>query len=564
MRPHPSIRTHLSIRNRVAGTFSGPKPVGPWTGWSTFPMLRGGPRAVDQRTYLASVAEATSARLRAACQPSRSIGPYELDHKLGEGGGSIVYAAHHHESGRRVAIKVPKGDTRGAVKRIKADFRGGRQFRHRHVVRMHHLLPVGDRYAAVMDRLGGPSLIDYVRGNLPAGELPPLDRLRRVVAQLASGLAHIHASGWIHGDVKPDNVCMTSGGTPRWLDFDLASPFVRPLWMPLPEHVAGTFAYLPPEAIVGEAIAAPADMFSFGRLLSKLICGRLPSWDPGLGSAVAAARIRQQLPRDVPRELLDLCIDLVHVSPVARPTAAEVHCQLSGQTRSLTKPHASPVPKQVAAAASLAMQRADAGKGTMLVIETSPSEPFDLQGLLSDARSEEPRLLLSGRCDRQECTPLQGFDSVLDQLAEWIEQVPLDLRTGWRQAAGEALAQVSPPLAAALEPAAEAPRPAAGGLPAASEAASEAGCEAIVRLLTAIAQERTVVLAIHNLQHLDQASQPLLVRLVQQMPSLPLVIVGTADRRAARLQYVAQLQRAASLTPQKTAAALPITLRVGC
>lgn len=541
-----------SIRNQTAQTFVGGEPLAPWAGWPPFPLREAGPRAVDWRAYRANIRGAAEGRLWSPCQPDRCIGEYQLEHKIGEGGGSIVYAAFSQEDGRVVAIKVPKGEAEIARSRIKSDFRAARRLRHRHVVRMHRLLPIGDRYAAVMEWLSGPSLMEYVRGTLPLGQLPPLARLRLVGGQLAAGLAHMHAAGWVHGDVKPDNVHFTTQGTPRWLDFDLATAPHRPLWMPPPEHVAGTFSYLSPEVIVGQPAAAPADMFSFGRLLSKLVCGRLPSWDPGMGSAVSAARIRQQLPSDTPRELLTLCTQLVHVSPAARPTAAEVYHTLSGTplARMPVSLQPSDPPPQVSAAASEAMRRADDRKGMLLVIETSQSEHFDLQALVAATRSEEPRLLLAGHCDRREETHLRGFDAILDQLALWIERIPASLRADWRHAAGPALALLRPRLAAAVG--------VADDLPAAEpQGTSHAACEALVRLLTAIAQERTVVLSIQNLQDLDDDGQRLLVRLVQQMPSAPIVIVATADRRRGRLEYAATL-------PPTTNEAAPVTLHVGC
>lgn len=463
---------------------------------------------------------------RAVASAPPQIGCYRLDRQIGEGGCSRIFVAQQLERGRRVAIKIPKEPSQNLRSQIKQEFRAARRLDHPHIVRMHRLLPVGDQFAAVMEWLGGPSLMERVRGSLPHGTLPSLPHLKHIAAQLAAALAHIHACGWVHGDIKPDNVHFTGDGVPRWIDFGLATRLDRPTWMPRPENLIGTFAYLPPESILGDPLTPASDMFSFGRLLLKLVCGRLPSWDPGMGEDASAARIRHQLPSGTPRSWTDVCTRLVRLAPSERPSAAEVYEILAGSPLPAFRgtPY-TPPPLAVCASAHQAMSRADAGCGTLLLVESDQPARTDLEPLFSTIRSQEPRLVLSGCCDSGERTPLPAFDAILDQLADWVRQVPTTLRDDWRRCAGDAIGWANPELAAALElPSPSAP----GGLLANPEVA----CDAVARLLAQIAEQRTVVLMIRGIDRLDGASGKLLTRLLGQMPTLPIVVVATARRQS--------------------------------
>lgn len=461
---------------------------------------------------------------RAVASAPPQIGCYRLDHQIGEGGCSRIFIAQQLEGGRRVAIKIPKEPSQTLRSQIKQEFRAARRLDHPHIVRMHRLLPVGDQFAAVMEWLGGPSLMERVRGSLPHGTLPSLPHLNHIAAQLAAALAHIHASGWVHGDIKPDNVHFTGDGVPRWIDFGLATRLDRPTWMPRPENLIGTFAYLPPESILGDPLTPASDMFSFGRLLLRLVCGRLPSWDPGMGENASAARIRHQLPPGTPRSWTDVCTRLVRLAPSDRPTAAEVYEILVGSPLPAFKEMPCAPPRPVFAAAHQALMRADAGRGTLLLVESDQPARIDLEPLIATIRSEEPRLVLSGCCDSGERTPLPAFDAILDQLGDWVRQVPATLRDDWRRSAGDALGWANPELAAALG----VPSP---GAPGGLLANPEAACDAVARLLAQIAEQRTVVLMIRGIDRFDGASGKLLTRLLSQMPSLPIVVVATARRQ---------------------------------
>lgn len=114
----------------------------------------------------------------------------------------------------------------------------------------------------------------------------------RIVTQICEGLAHLHAQGWVHGDLKPDNVLLMADGSVRLSDFGLAAELDGTLgthgWMP----PAGTPDYLPPErwrAPLGERgvqVRPSADIWALGIVIHQVFTGG----DSPFPGATAAAR----------------------------------------------------------------------------------------------------------------------------------------------------------------------------------------------------------------------------------------------------------------------------------
>lgn len=106
----------------------------------------------------------------------------------------------------------------------------------------------------------------------------PWRRAAAIVADVAAGLAHAHARGIVHGDIKPANILLGDDGVPRLLDFNLASDASRQA--PETLVVGGTIPYLAPEhlsALVEGARVTPAcDQYSLGVVLYELLAGERP------------------------------------------------------------------------------------------------------------------------------------------------------------------------------------------------------------------------------------------------------------------------------------------------
>lgn len=138
-------------------------------------------------------------------------------------------------------------------------------------------------------------LMEYVEGSnlkqLFARSDPILhDYVGNILIDMASALEHVHDSGFMHLDFKPENVLVTRNGNVRLVDFDLAQP--RPNVPKKSSKNPGTPAYMAPEQLLRKPIDHRVDLFAFGVSAYELLtnCKPFPGETP-------AEVLRQQLDR---------------------------------------------------------------------------------------------------------------------------------------------------------------------------------------------------------------------------------------------------------------------------
>jgi serine/threonine-protein kinase len=175
----------------------------------------------------------------------------------------------------------------------------------------------------VMPWLEGTTLFHLLAQSGPLPEALALWYTR----QAAEALQALHAAGWIHGDVKPENVMVSPTGHATLLDLGFARTTGE--W-DSNQPFAGTPAYTPPERFLARGRAAPAgDLYSLGAMLYELLTGERPAGNGGNEPPTGRVRVE---PRSIRRRCPTLAPEtawLVHRllahEPIRRPaTAAEV------------------------------------------------------------------------------------------------------------------------------------------------------------------------------------------------------------------------------------------------
>jgi serine/threonine-protein kinase len=248
---------------------------------------------------------------------------YRLERPLGHGGMATVYLARDEELHRSVAVKLLAehlaGDT-ALRRRFLREARLAAQLSHPNVVSVYDAGEAED---------GRPYIVmEYVPGTTFAelGQLPP-GRAVELTRQACRGLAHAHASGLVHRDVKPQNLLLREDGTVKVADFGIARA-AETTALTQAGTVLGTAAYLSPEQALGQEVTAAADVYSLGAVLYELLTGRPPyTFDSiaDLAAKQSSGRIVPvgELAPEVPSAVEDAVMRSLARNPAYRPASAQ-------------------------------------------------------------------------------------------------------------------------------------------------------------------------------------------------------------------------------------------------
>ena len=261
------------------------------------------------------------------------LGKYKLISYLNAGGMSRVYLAEHVLLKRRVAIKLfaegPQDDG-FRLKRFYVESEACAALNHPNIVKAFDFDSDGSFHFLVMEYVDGSDLHRLVARQ---GVLP-FDRAADYVRQAALGLAHAHAAGMIHRDVKPANLLLDRDGSVKLLDLGVVRVTRQnetSLTLDQGVHIIGTVDYLPPEQFLdGHNVDARADLYSLGCTLFFLLTGRPPY---NKGNQSQRIMMHQTEPPssvfvdrpDCPAGLAQICERLMAKNPDDRfPSASDV------------------------------------------------------------------------------------------------------------------------------------------------------------------------------------------------------------------------------------------------
>ena len=254
--------------------------------------------------------------------PERVGGRYRVERKLGHGGMSVVHLAHDEVLDRPVALKL-LSDVPGGDEELRDRFlREGRlaaKLSHPNVVGVYDT-GVEDRQPyLVMEYVEGCTLADEVlrRGALPAAEVTALG------AQACAGLAHAHAAGVVHRDVKPHNLLLRRDGVLKVADFGIARG-TQDQTLTQAGTLLGTAAYVAPEVLRGERATTSSDLYGLGAVLYELLTGRPPRQVESLADLGGSEPITEPglLVPDPPAGLVATIMRCLDPDPRARPASA--------------------------------------------------------------------------------------------------------------------------------------------------------------------------------------------------------------------------------------------------
>ena len=242
-----------------------------------------------------SQAERLKTSLKTGKDAAHQIPGYKIIGKLGAGAMAIVYKAKQLSLNRTVAIKVlPQrfSENPEYVERFYKEGQAAGKLNHNNIVQAFDVGEAGGYHYFVMEYVEGRTLYD----DLSAGKIFSEDQALNIITQVARALAHAHACGLIHRDVKPKNIMINTEGVVKLADMGLARETADIEAAKTEAGKAyGTPYYIAPEQIRGELdIDGRADIYGLGATFYHLVTGRVPfmSEDP---ADVMRKHLREQL-----------------------------------------------------------------------------------------------------------------------------------------------------------------------------------------------------------------------------------------------------------------------------
>ena len=217
-------------------------------------------------------------------------GRYEILEHIATGGMASVFKTWDHRVERMVAMKVlrslDKNDLR-AVERFRREARAAAALTHPNAVTIFDFVEEMGQYFLVMEYIHGPTLKQLIaqRRQLQAREV------LEIAAQVCAVLQVAHARGFIHRDIKPQNIMLArttaavgtgiGGGSVlvKLTDFGIVR-VAEDQGLTNSGIVLGTADYLSPEQARGEKLTASSDLYSLGVVMFEMLAGRPPFVGP--------------------------------------------------------------------------------------------------------------------------------------------------------------------------------------------------------------------------------------------------------------------------------------------
>ena len=207
----------------------------------------------------------------------QKLGKYEIRRELGRGAMGIVYEGWDPLIARRVALKtirkdqLEQEDVDHLLERFRREAQVAGRLNHPNVVAVYEYGEGSDGVAFIaMEFVEGRDLKDYFDSQIDF----PLAEVVRIMGELLDALAHAHAHGIVHRDVKPANIFLVKDKNVKFCDFGIAR--IESSNLTQVGSVLGSPAYMSPEQFLGQRVDSRSDLFSAGVILYQFLTGEKP------------------------------------------------------------------------------------------------------------------------------------------------------------------------------------------------------------------------------------------------------------------------------------------------
>ena len=208
-------------------------------------------------------------------QVGQVLDKYELLDRVGQGGMAIVYRGIDRSLKRVVAVKVLHkhlADYQEARDRFEREAQAVAKLRHENILEIFDYAAKPDSEAYIVTEFIDGQTLKQVITDRPIA-FPEIGAM--IILMVGRALAHAHAHGILHRDVKPENIMIRSDGVVKLMDFGI-SHMVDLERLTVTGQLLGSPAYMAPEHVEGRQLDFRTDVFALGIVLYQLCVGRLP------------------------------------------------------------------------------------------------------------------------------------------------------------------------------------------------------------------------------------------------------------------------------------------------
>ena len=277
---------------------------------------------------------------------------YQIFSTIATGGMAVVYSAQDLMLERTVALKVLKKELSGDQafqNKFRAEARASAKLIHPNIITTFDFGFDGDRLYIVMEFIDGTDLKTII--NHPNGLALP--QAMKFIHQAASGLAYAHKSGYVHCDIKPQNMLVSRNDVLKITDFGIARALDTISRDERYDVVWGSPFYFSPEQASGMAPSPATDVYSLGVIAFELLTGKLPFISDDAAQLAEMHRTKpapslRALRAEIPEKLDGLVRKCLSKQPQDRfPTGSELVSELNAFEQTSKPPVARPTVQPV-------------------------------------------------------------------------------------------------------------------------------------------------------------------------------------------------------------------------
>ncbi|MBI5725421.1 MAG: serine/threonine protein kinase [Planctomycetes bacterium] len=265
-----------------------------------------------------------------AGQRRLEIPGYETLQFLGNGARSAIWQARDRKTGKLCALKhVTKrpGEDNRFLEQAINEYEIATKLNHPAIRQIYELQKV-KRWFRLAEIL---MVMEYCEGtSVQDKRSESVEENCRIFAEVSRAIAHMGQTGFVHSDMKPNNIIVAANGAVKIIDLGQSCPVGT-----VKQRIQGTPDFIAPEQVERRPLDGRTDVFNFGATLYWALTGKhIPTVLPSRADTLSAGTVKAVIPPDklnpnVPPQLSKLVMDCIEYLPASRPQMSEVASKLT-------------------------------------------------------------------------------------------------------------------------------------------------------------------------------------------------------------------------------------------